>query len=122
MPSRSRAHLATQTCHIKRVTLTDGRSELPANHLANIRCTPIMSVDESAIAPSRSQSIGSAMVNRKQVMIFNNYDIRSGDILVLNNREYPISDVNPWSVQEPFMVLVLNDVKAMQELDAVFVR
>ena len=53
---------------------------------------------------------------------FNNYDIRSGDILVLNNREYPISDVNPWSVQEPFMVLVLNDVKAVQELDAVFVR
>lgn len=122
MPSRSRSHLATKTCHIKRVSFADGRSELPANHLADIPCTPLMSVDESAIAPSRSQSIGSAMVNRKQVMIFKEYDIRSGDILVLDNREYPISDVNPWAVTEAFMVLILNDVKAVQELDAAFER
>lgn len=120
--SRSRSHLATQTCRIKRVEFTDGRSELPASHLSNVRCTPIMAVDESAITPSRSQSIGGAMVNRKQVMIFNNYDIKSGDILVLNSREYPISDVNPWSVSEPFMVLILNDVQAVQEIDSVFVR
>lgn len=120
--SRSRSRLATETCHIKRVLFTDGRSELPANHIADIKCTPLMAMDETTFTHSRGQGLGSAMVNRKQVMIFKVYDIRQGDILVLNNKEYPIDQVNTWTPNEPFMVLILNDIQAVQELDAAFER
>lgn len=114
--------MATQTCTIKRVPFADGQSGLPEIHIADLACTPLMSVDETGVTASRAQALGSAMVGRKQVMVFENKDIKSGDLLVLNGKEYPIVEVNPWNVSEPFMTLIVNEVQANIEPEAIFTR
>lgn len=122
MSNRSRAHLATKTCQIKRVTMTNGKTDLPKLHLADIACTPLMSLEENTFMQTRQPAISGTAVSRKQVMIFDNYEIIKGDIHVMDGVERAITDVNPWSVTEPFMVLILNDVKGPVENTAIFER
>jgi hypothetical protein len=121
----SRRRMATKTCHIKRVSMNAGTgiTELPSMHLVNIPCTPLISLDESSVVNSiRPQPLSGAMVNRKQVMVFEPYDIEKGDTLVLDGIEYPITEANLWIVNEPFLVLIVNEVQANVEPDTMFVR
>lgn len=122
MSSRSRAHLATKTCHIRRVSMSDGRSDLPVNHLADIKCTPIMSAGGSTFVPNRERSMKSGAFYPRKVMIFGKYEIERGDVFVLDGKEYPIGDLTLIDVPEPFMVLYLEDVQSAPELDIAFER
>lgn len=125
MSRHSRRHMATKTCDIKRVSIdaNTGTTGLPTIHLTGVPCTPLMSLDESSVVNSiRPQPLSGAMVNRKQVMVFEPYDIEKGDTLVLDGVEYPITEANLWSIREPFLVLIVNEVQANVEPDTMFVR
>lgn len=125
MTSRSRSHLATKACTIKRTGPADpqtGQTPLPAVHLPDILCTPLMSLDEGTMTSNRQSEMSGMLIARKQVMIFENYDIQKGDIHVMDGIERPIIDANSWSVDEPFLVLVLNDVQGKSEPEGIFVR
>jgi hypothetical protein len=117
--------MATKTCDIKRVALdaSTGTTALPAAHLTGVPCTPLMSLDESSVVSSiRPQPLSGAMINRKQVMVFETYDIEKGDTLVLDGVEYPITEANLWGISDPFLVLIVNEVQANVEPDSLFVR
>lgn len=124
MTSPSRTHLATKTITFKRVTASNGISGLPTAHLSDqtIKCTPLMAMDENVMGAARQQEPGSVNVKRKMVMIFGSYDIQSGDTGIIDGAEYPIFEVNPWSVTEPFMTLVLNEPQGPVPADSEFVR
>jgi hypothetical protein len=116
--------MATETCTIKRVSLnaSSGQTSLPALHLANIECTPLMHMDETSVDGTRGQTISGAMSERKQVMIFEDLDIKKGDILLLNGVEYPISEANRWVIHDPFLVLIVEKPQVNVEREEIFVR
>jgi len=127
MPSRSRSHLATKTCSIKKVSLSmqTGQTELPAHELADLPCTPLMSMDENTVTAIREQLLGSANTGRKQVFVFADRPIVRGDLLIhedMPGKELPISNVNKWGVSEPFMVLIVDEIQANQEPTEIFTR
>ena len=56
-----------------------------------------------------------------ELYVFDLYDIRKGDILSIDAKEYPISDVVPWKVRFPFITITVEEIMAAPEPN-VFVR
>lgn len=123
-PSRSRLHMATKTCFIKRVSLdlSNGQTSLPDGHIADIPCTPLMARSESNLMGAGRPTPTGADSIQHEIMLFGDYDVKKGDILVLDNVEYSVADKHVWKVADPFILVVLDDVQAAKPLEAEFIR
>jgi hypothetical protein len=116
--------MATKTCTIKRAALNSntGATSWPTGQLADIPCTPLMARGEGMLNAGRSQAEYMADMIQHEIMLFGKYDIKKGDLLVLDTVEYPIWDKHLWDVADPFMVLILSDVQAVKPTESEFVR
>lgn len=122
MPSLSRHRLATAKCDIKRVTQTAGHTELPTPYLAEVPCIPIMPRSTGYQDADRKASGVSASIVGYETVVFGDYDILKGDVLTADGKDYPITDVYPYPVRDPFIVLALADPQANVEPDSAFLR
>lgn len=124
MSRRNRMRMATKTCSIKRAALNGntGSTEWPNGHLADIRCTPLMARGEGMMDAGRPQGEQMADIIQHELMIFGEYDIQKGDILVLDQVEYPVHDKHVWKVADPFMLIILSDAQAALPTEVQFIR
>lgn len=123
-PSRSRLHMATKTCFIKRVSLdlSNGQTSLPDGHIPDIPCTPLMARSESNLMGAGRPTPTGADTIQHEIMLFGDYDVKKGDILVLDKVEYSVADKHVWKIADPFILVVLDDVQAAKPLEAEFIR
>ena len=117
MPNLSRQRLASTVCAIKRIHHSGGYTDLPGDHLAEVPCTPLM----PRLTYQKSEAVSAAVVGYETV-VFGNHDITTGDVLVIGGKEYPITNVYPYPVADPFLVLALADPQANVEPDSAFLR
>lgn len=124
MTSISRSHMATTTCTIRRPLLSTetGSTTWPADHLTDVPCTPLMPRSTGLYNAGRPQGEMMADTIQHEVYVFDSYDIKKGDVLVLDGVEYAIWDKHLWGTSDPFTVLVLSDVQAPATVAAEFVR
>lgn len=116
--------MATKTCSIKRAALDGktGNTAWPSVHLADIPCTPLMARGEGMMNAGRPQGEQMADTIQHELIVFGVYDIKKGDILTLDEVEYPVHDKHVWKVVDPFMLLVLSDVQATPPAEVQFIR
>jgi hypothetical protein len=124
MASRSRLHMATKTCTVKRpiLSIATGATTWPGGEITGIPCTPLMMRGTGLFTAGRVQAAGLADTIQHEVYLFDTYDIAKGDVLTLDGVEYPIWETNMVDVSEPFMVVILSDVQAPTPSEAEFIR
>ena len=124
MTRPSRSHIARKTCSVKRAVLNGdtGNTAWPSGHLADIRCTPLMARSEGMMNAGRPQGEQMADAIQHELMVFGEYDIKKGDILILDGVEYAVYDQHVWKVADPYMLIILSDTQASQPAEVQFIR
>lgn len=124
MTPRNRMRMATKTCSIKRAALdgNTGNTAWPSGHIADIPCTPLMARGEGMMNAGRPQGEQMADVIQHELMVFREYDIKKGDILILDGVEYAVHDKHVWKVADPYMLIILSDAQASQPAEVQFIR
>lgn len=124
MSRRNRMRMATKTCSVKRAALDGktGATDWPSGHLADLPCTPLMARGEGMMNAGRPQGEQMADTIQHELMVFGAYDIKKGDILILDGVEYSVHDKHEWKVADPYMLIILSDVQATMPSQVEFIR
>ena len=104
MTDLSFAFLATVTANTKRASLTGGY----APYLYDLKCMPLAPLD----AETRKRLDLNTPHMVFETFVEGSYDIRKGDILVIDSVEYPIRSAAPWPMfSETRFHLVVEDLR-----------
>lgn len=101
------ARMATVTASTKRVgAIVDGLEPVPTTHIASLSCLPL-----DPVTPDIAQGIeGLSFHEILQTYVDGGLDIQEGDLLVVDNAEYPIRSVADWTWRgSDFRTLFLED-------------
>jgi len=105
------ARLATVSANTKRPPpISSGKRGTPALYLLNVRCLPLDTAERQQVRAmaARLGQVLDAPLDMLQTTVDGNYDIKEGDILVVNGTEYPIRNVNDFSWRgSKFLVLLV---------------
>lgn len=93
----------------KRAQVTQGQRTEPTRFLTEVRCAPLDPVDPETKERMRLDTPYGLLQTFTDDA---NYDIRRGDVLVVNDRDYPIKEVTSWAVGDTrFLNLFLEDLR-----------
>jgi hypothetical protein len=121
--SPSRSYVSRKTCTIRRVSVdANGETDLPLAHLSDVPCTAVMMRNIGAKDWESKREGSRASATENEVIVFGDYDIKRGDLLTVDGTEYSVTDVFDYRVNDPFSVVVIEDIQANKEADSVFVR
>lgn len=91
----------TQSASTLRRPTGTGISGAPIPYLENIRVMPLMPISDPKV-----------LIEGFETYTDGEYDIKSGDILVINDDHYPVADADLWpgtSHTKPFYHLIVQD-------------
>lgn len=108
--------LATKMAVVKRAAIVNGKRGLPVVHLTGLSCTQLF-------PPSAYNDRGGLMLREAMntphtswdTFVMGTHDIRQGDLLEVDGKEYTIRGVQPWEFprsQGSYMQLSVEEVKS----------
>lgn len=96
--SASFRRLATVVASTRRPpAVADGKRGEAVTHLTELRCTPLDPADAAMRGQLVEREVVKAGAKILQTMCESDLDIREGDILIVNGREYPIRSMGDWA-------------------------
>ena len=106
------ARLATVTASTKRrPVISGGKIGLPTTHIASLKCTPLQPISPDV---ARRQTLNTPH-EVAQTFVIGSPDIKVGDILVIETRDYPIKAVENWQNASigkgEHLLLIVEDLK-----------
>jgi hypothetical protein len=96
---------------IKRLpNVVGGKRSAPVVHLTNVPCTPLLPSDPEVLARVPNASPKELL----QCFVPGTYDVREGDILIFDTREYPVRSAAEWALRTKSVNhLIIEDVKTV---------
>jgi hypothetical protein len=107
--------LATAEASIKRAQIVGGKRAEPVVVLTELACTPLYPADAKQVNDLLQRLKLETPFRMLETFVSGNHDIRGGDTLVMNGREYPIRAVANWSpgrMSRAFTHLTVEDIPA----------
>lgn len=103
--------MATASATILRATMTSGKRGAAQVHLSNLQIVPLQPASPEVVQRMQLRTPHQVL----ETYVVGAHDILPGDVLVVNNRQYPIRGVGKWeSPREAigkFMHLVVEDIQ-----------
>ena len=101
--------IMTKTASTKRATMTNGLRGAAMPYLSGLSITPLDPVS----AEIAMRVAGKAPQELLQTFVEGAVDVREGDVLVVDGKEYPIRSCAEWTWRKSeYRQLVLEDIKA----------
>jgi hypothetical protein len=98
MASISMSRLMSVTAETKRPpALASGKRGAAVTELVKVRCLPLDPVSVSEMTDRVARMGLDSPIALYQTVVSGSLDIVAGDILVVDDVEYPIRDVEPWA-------------------------
>ena len=109
MTTTSFDRLATESASTKRATVVDGKRGVPAVHVATLACTPLdpLGGDEGI----RLREVLETPHELLQTFVAGETDVREGDVLVVDGKDYPVRVVANWAGRVTHKRLAVEDLK-----------
>lgn len=95
----------------REAAIASGKAGSPATNIASLKCTPLYPV---ANASEWRETLGlKTLVNLLQTFVQGDLDIIAGDVLVIDDKEYPVRFVNAYDFarMDVRRQLILEDLK-----------
>lgn len=101
-------------CSTKRAEVSAGRRTGAVEYLTDLKCSPLDPADPARRGELRGEHKVDAFKSILETFVKGTPDIKRGDILIVNNVDYPVSGAAVWyenGPQKAYVYLLIEDTR-----------